>query len=543
MTSPRFKEYARYWGFEYHEITQYEAIDHEPQGYWIKFHYANKLLKSLKDGDLISFLDADISIVRGDVALTTKKSVGLTFDSAGVLNAGLFAVRVNDFSRWFFEKVYNRRDTDDHPLIDNMAVLKTLEELSPNQKEAHIEVLPNYLNVTRIENELPSFNRNLTNPTILPVRFRHFAGGQPWLQKYFDKPIDFSINDDFQYKFQPYRQLPIHFFTVLNRSTPFIRYHIELLKQLTFRWHWHIVDGVSGFERIREKDKEPIFTILPRTNAFDDAAKYISYLKSVYPGRVTAYGKEDTERWNNVLEMLNAPLKNIKETAILFYLDPDELWTFHQLFRVRNMFADNPTKQAAYFRGIVFAGEDLVVMDKDFEWANVMDVNVRAWRFEPGMCWMDDISPVLARELADGRWVDISSMDSFSVIDTDARKLNYQHYAFVTEEQVLSKLKQSGGDHVLDQWRILQAKKLMPVRLNMFFPWVDPNIRVTSAHSLRIRPILKKKGGGIWSIVNPIPWLKEDWSHPINCPHCRKEIIVSVRGTFNCPHCNGLYAW
>ena len=39
--------------------------------------------------------------------------------------------------------------------------------------------------------------------------------------------------------------LPIHFFTIVLNGQPFIRYHIEVLKQLPFKWHWHIVEGVA----------------------------------------------------------------------------------------------------------------------------------------------------------------------------------------------------------------------------------------------------------------------------------------------------------
>ena len=40
-------------------------------------------------------------------------------------------------------------------------------------------------------------------------------------------------------------ELPIHFFTIVLNGQPFIRYHIEVFKQLPFPWHWHIVEGVA----------------------------------------------------------------------------------------------------------------------------------------------------------------------------------------------------------------------------------------------------------------------------------------------------------
>jgi len=42
--------------------------------------------------------------------------------------------------------------------------------------------------------------------------------------------------------------LPILFFTIVLNGEPFIRHHIEVFKQLPFRWHWHIVEGVADLK-------------------------------------------------------------------------------------------------------------------------------------------------------------------------------------------------------------------------------------------------------------------------------------------------------
>jgi predicted O-linked N-acetylglucosamine transferase (SPINDLY family) len=191
LSSPRFKEYAEYYGFDYHAITQYSEIKGR-KPHWIKIHYILKLLEQLNPGDIIVYLDADIAIVCGDIELTTQKTISFAKDSSGIINSGVFAVQVNEFSRRFFQAVWQRTDCDEHVWQDNLAVLKLLEEISPQDKEKHLEILPNCLNVTLVEGEYPPYDKYLTNPCKESIRFRHFAGMQPWYKRYFSQPIDFT---------------------------------------------------------------------------------------------------------------------------------------------------------------------------------------------------------------------------------------------------------------------------------------------------------------------------------------------------------------
>ena len=70
LSSPLFREYALFYDFEYHEITEYLPLNRKP--HWIKIDYILKLMNLLNYGDLIAFLDADIAIFRGDIELTTS---------------------------------------------------------------------------------------------------------------------------------------------------------------------------------------------------------------------------------------------------------------------------------------------------------------------------------------------------------------------------------------------------------------------------------------------------------------------------------------
>ncbi|MEZ0388421.1 MAG: hypothetical protein ACAI34_15205, partial [Verrucomicrobium sp.] len=44
----------------------------------------------------------------------------------------------------------------------------------------------------------------------------------------------------------PRADLPVHYFTLVLNGEPFIRHHLEVMKQLSFPWHWHIVEGAAS---------------------------------------------------------------------------------------------------------------------------------------------------------------------------------------------------------------------------------------------------------------------------------------------------------
>lgn len=57
------------------------------------------------------------------------------------------------------------------------------------------------------------------------------------------------VRIDYLSVFQPpiktVEKQPIHFFTIVLNGKPFIKYHINIFKQLPCQWHWHIVEGVA----------------------------------------------------------------------------------------------------------------------------------------------------------------------------------------------------------------------------------------------------------------------------------------------------------
>lgn len=55
-------------------------------------------------------------------------------------------------------------------------------------------------------------------------------------------------SDSFYENYIAFPSLTIHFLTIVLNGEPFIRYHIEVFKQLPFKWHWHIVEGVAALK-------------------------------------------------------------------------------------------------------------------------------------------------------------------------------------------------------------------------------------------------------------------------------------------------------
>jgi len=506
FSSPRFREYANYHGFEYQGITQNNAgINRQP--HWIKIHYVLKLINELQPGDLIAFLDADLSIVRGDIKLNTYKSVAFAQDSSGIINSGVWVVRVNEFSKRFFEAVWNRNDCDEHPWQDNLAVLKVIESLSPEDKETHIEILPNCLNVTLVKGEVPVYDINIKNPCLEPIRFRHFAGRQPWLGKYFSQSIDFnppSLNE-----------LPIHFFTIVLNGEPFIRYHIEVLKQLPFKWHWHIVEGVADLKHdtswsLRMGGKIPD-ELHQNGRSIDGTTAYLDELAKFYPEYVTVYRKPEGVFWDGKREMVNAPLVNIQEECLLWQVDVDEFWTSAQICRGRKIFIENPSRTAAFYWCWYFVGENRVISTRNCYGATPSIEWRRTWRYKPGYFWLRHEPPVLVEPLPDGEYNVVSDINPFGHDETEKQGLVFQHFSYVLEKQLRFKEQYYGFKDAIASWKLLQEENKLPTLLHQYFSWVreEDNALVDTAESCGIVTLAQKDESGSWRFLSSEEWQRK----------------------------------
>jgi hypothetical protein len=73
--------------------------------------------------------------------------------------------------------------------------------------------------------------------------------------------------------------------------------------------------------------------------------------------------------------------------------------------------------------------------------------------------------------------------------ETEAAGLVFQHFSYVTLEQLHFKEKYYGYANTTWGWLMLQSVTQFPVPLRNFFPWVRDNTLIDTAERLGVRPI------------------------------------------------------
>ncbi len=290
---------------------------------------------------------------------------------------------------------------------------------------------------------------------------------------------------------------PVIFFTMLLDDEPFIRHHINVMKQLSCRWHWHVVDG----------------SLMP-----NGTSTYLDELVQQFQGQVTVHRKAQGCFWNGKIEMALEPIKHIFEDGVLWQINADELWTVEQIEEGRRMFLRSPERTAAYFWCHSFVGEKLVVT------ARIGQGELRAWSFRPGMRWLDQEIPVLAERLANDSWRDVVQGFVFDAMNTEGLGLTFQRFAFVIENQVAIKQRNHAMEGVVDAWKQLQGEHLLPSPLRDYFPWIEDYRLVHDLESRNITPIARLDSESArWSFTDHAPLSGK--------PSLTKPVIV-VDGVF-----------
>lgn len=293
-------------------------------------------------------------------------------------------------------------------------------------------------------------------------------------------------------------ELPIHFFTIVLNGEPFIRYHINVFKQLPFKWHWHIVEGVADLKHdtgwSRKLGGRVADDIHHNGRSKDGTTEYLDELAQLYPENVTIYRKPEGLFWDGKREMVNEPLvSSIREECLLWQIDADELWTIDQICTVQQMFLHNPDKTAAFYWCSYFVGENLVISSRNCYAQNPQQEWLRTWRFKPGCIWAAHEPPTLAEPLPKGQWRDIATVNPFLHEETEKRGLIFQHFAYATQEQVQFKEQYYGYANAVSQWNSLQEQTQFPVLLRQFFAWVHDATMVEKAESCGVVPIAQKE--------------------------------------------------
>ncbi|WP_293335749.1 FkbM family methyltransferase [Microcoleus sp. CAWBG58] len=300
--------------------------------------------------------------------------------------------------------------------------------------------------------------------------------------------------------------MPINFFTIVLNGQPFIRYHIEVFKQLPFKWHWHIVEGVADLKhdtawaiRLGGKITEELHC---QGRSKDGTSEYINEIARIYPENITVYRKPEGIFWDGKREMVNAPLENIKEECLLWQVDADELWTVEQICTARQMFIARPEKTAAFYWCWYFVGENLVVSTRNCYAQNPQQEWLRTWRFKPGASWAAHEPPRLVESLPNSECRDVAAVNPFLHEETEKQGLVFQHFAYVTLEQLRFKQIYYGYKKAVVEWMALQAQTEFPVRLGNYFSWVQDGTMVDTAESLAVSPIARReKNSNEWHFV------------------------------------------
>jgi glycosyltransferase involved in cell wall biosynthesis len=295
-------------------------------------------------------------------------------------------------------------------------------------------------------------------------------------------------------------ELPVHFFTIVLNGEPFIRYHAPVFERLPFRWHWHVVEGVAALRHdtawsvARGGQITDAFHSQYRSN--DGSTEYLDAIRDTHPNQITIYRKPAGEMWDGKREMVNAPLVNIQEECLLWQVDADELWTAEQIITAREMFQEEPGRTSAYYWCWYFVGEQLVVTTRNCYSQDPGQEWLRTWRYRPGMRWLAHEPPRLGLPGT----TNAGTAYPFSHEETERRGLVFQHFAYVTPEQLLFKEEYYGYRNAFIEWSRLQRARFLPARLRDYFSWVTDEARVDRLASRAIVPLATRDSEtGAWA--------------------------------------------
>lgn len=305
--------------------------------------------------------------------------------------------------------------------------------------------------------------------------------------------------------------LPVHFLTIVLNGDPFIRYHLEVFRQLPFPWRWHIVEGVA--EQVRDSSwcaqrggRVPQ-DLHREGRSCDGTSEYLDRIAAEEPERVSVYRKPPGVFWQGKVEMVTAPLAAMTEECLLWQVDADELWTAEQIVRARRMFLDVPSRTAALYLCHFFVGPSLV-LDRVDSYGNYRTYEwLRTWRYRPGDFWHSHVPPRLMRPQPDGTMIELGAANPFLHEETAAGGLVFQHFAYATKEQVAFKEVYYGYDGAVRRWEALQAAGrtadggTLPLR--DFFPWVTDAATVARAEHAPVEPLARPDADGRWGFVPP----------------------------------------
>ena len=287
--------------------------------------------------------------------------------------------------------------------------------------------------------------------------------------------------------------LPVHFFTIVVNGMPFIQHHLDTFRKLPYNWHWHIIEGIADLVHDTAWGKKNGGFIPDNLHnnglSVDGTTEYLDEIQRKYPNNVTVYRKGGGKFWDGKLEMVNAPIANLPDNALLWQVDSDEIWTTGQVHGLSNLFSKDPSRTAAMFWCHYFTGPELVISTRNCYAQNPAQEWLRAWNYKKGMGWAAHEPPVLCTRNEKGEVVNVATIKPYLHAETEQAGLVFQHFAYTTEAQLRFKEDYYGYKGALDQWNALNNAPSFPVKLSDYFPWVHDGTEVNRCSAMGIRPI------------------------------------------------------
>ncbi len=245
--------------------------------------------------------------------------------------------------------------------------------------------------------------------------------------------------------------MKIHFVTIVLDGMPWLPCHLPVFNTLNCDWDWSVVEGVANNVKCTRWCKP----LNPRLS-IDGTTEYLDSIKS--HKRVKVYQRQ---QWDGKIEMVNAPLREIKEPGLVIEIDSDEIWRADQIEKIVKMFEACQDIDVAQFKCRYFVGPDIIITSEN-TYGNRFGVEwFRAWRWTPGQLFETHEPPGMIG--CAGR--------KFGIKETSQAGLVFDHYAYATPDAVAFKEYYYGYEGALEAWNKLQTAK-MPVKLKDYLPWI-----------------------------------------------------------------------
>lgn len=259
------------------------------------------------------------------------------------------------------------------------------------------------------------------------------------------------------------------FLTIVLDGMPFISWIYPELRKLSFKWEWHIVEGVA----LPEGDTKWVAKLEPRLSA-DGTGDYLDSITD-YDPRVIRMCKEE---WPGKTAMYNHALSQVKDrNFILWQIDADEVWTAAQLELGHALMQSSQALNCAYFKCRYFVGPNLVITKGNYgnrtahEWR-------RVWKLRRGDRFATHEPPVIAN--FEPRPWEHNTTESVGLV--------FDHFALATEAQVAFKARYYGSTNnkhtghlyknAVEGWRRLQRAPMPVAQLGAYLPWVGEGVVV-----------------------------------------------------------------